>query len=164
MKNQLLMMSTIAVVYATLVAPVQAQDYKNKIFSQRTGPDKCLGILAGTTDHPIMADCKNFTAEYWSVEKFGKGYTKFRNSLTAETQCLGLRTGTNTVKMADCNDNIPHQHWTVVPSNTAGYVRILNQAAGAENCLGIKESPDSSELDVNPCGTFFGQMWKIVQK
>ena len=40
----------------------------------------------------------------------------------------------------------------------------MNQAAGANKCLGIAEAGGAVELDVNPCGAFAGQKWKILAR
>jgi Ricin-type beta-trefoil lectin domain len=153
------------IVQASSVAPV-AQSYRS-FKTDFTGDGKCLDVVNdGTNNQLQMADCGNFSGQFWSTVASGvKGYVRLRNNFTGDGKCLDVvNDGTNNkLQMADCG-NFTGQLWQVAKPKKAAFYRMSNQFTGSNKCLDIVNDGTNNKLQMADCGNFTGQFWRINKK
>jgi hypothetical protein len=132
-----------------------------------TGNDKCLDVVNdGTNDRLQMADCGNFSGQFWSTVATGtKGYVRLRNNFTGNDKCLDVVNdgNNNRLQMADCG-NFSGQFWQLSKPSKTSFYRMRNQFTGAKKCLDIVNDGTNNKLQMADCGNFSGQQWQINKK
>jgi hypothetical protein len=145
------------------VAPTaHAQNYSSQIYSAAAGPGKCLGVKENDLSHPFMAKCAGYPAENWAASPPNEhGFVRFQSKRTGAGACLGVAAAnTSTVKMASC-ESVKNQQWLLTPAGGPGTYTITSQLLGPGVCLGIRSNTDNTELDMNACHHYPGQIWTI---
>ncbi|MEO1211369.1 MAG: RICIN domain-containing protein [Cyanobacteria bacterium J06638_20] len=88
----------------------------NRLRTQFTGSEKCLDIINdGANDQLIMADCADYSGQFWSFQPIGsEGYYRLRTMFTGEDKCLDIiNDGMNDqLIMVDCG-NYSGQLWQI---------------------------------------------------
>ena len=140
----------------------QAQSAPTQIYSAASGPGKCLGIREGDLSHPFMAKCAGYPAENWTASaRNGNGFVKFQSQRTGPGMCLGVAAAnTATVKMASCA-SVKNQQWMLTPTGQPNTFTVTSQLLGPGMCLGIAPNTDDTELNMNTCHGYPGQVWTI---
>ncbi|WP_198954105.1 RICIN domain-containing protein [Moorena bouillonii] len=129
-----------------------------------TGSDKCLDIINDANDNkPIMADCGNYSGQYWQIVATNKsGYYRLKTLFTGSDKCLDIINDSNDNKpiMANCG-NYSGQFWQIEATNKSGYYRLKTMFTGSDKCLDIiNDSQDNKPIMAN-CGNYSGQFWQI---
>jgi len=139
-----------------------AQSYSSQIYSAAAGPGKCLGVKENNLSHPFMAKCAGYAAENWAVSlPNAYGFVRFQSQRTGSGFCLGVAAAdTSTVKIASCA-SVTNQQWMLTPAGQPGTYTITSQLLGPGVCLGILPYSNNTELDMNSCHDYPGQIWTI---
>jgi hypothetical protein len=91
-----------------------AQTSDSQLKTQFTGKNKCLDIINdGENNKPTMADCGNFSGQFWSLEPTQtRGYYRLKTQFTGKNKCLDIINDdeNNKPAMADCG-NFSGQFW-----------------------------------------------------
>jgi len=147
-----------------LAATAQAQTYPSHIYSAAAGTSKCLGVKEGDLSHPFMAKCAGYPAENWAASPPNDhGFVRLQSQRTGAGVCLGVAAAdTSTVKMASCA-SVKNQQWMLTPTGQPDTYTVTSQLLGPGVCLGIRANTDNTELDMNACHNYPGQIWTINQ-
>ena len=141
-----------------------AQTSDSQLKTQFTGENKCLDIINdGENNKPTMADCGNFSGQFWSVERTKtRGYYRLRTQFTGKNKCLDIINDgeNNKPTMADCG-NFSGQFWSVERTKTRGYYRLRTQFTGKNKCLDIINDGENNKPTMADCGNFSGQFWNF---
>ena len=149
----------------------QSSSSSNETFNYRlktmfTGANKCLDIVNdGRNDRVTMADCGNFSGQYWKMATSDRhpGYTRLQTMFIGANKCLDIvNDGRNDrVTMADCGD-FSGQYWKMVTSDRhPGYTRLQTIFTGTNKCLDIVNDGKNDRVTMANCGDFSGQYWKV---
>lgn len=142
----------------------QAQSYPNHVYNATSAPDKCMGVKETDLSHPFMAKCAGYPAENWATSvPNGQGFVRFQSQRTGSGMCLGVAAAnTSTVKMASCA-SVKNQQWKLTPTDQPDTFTITSQLLGPGICLGISPNTGNTEIDMNACHGYPGQIWIIHQ-
>ncbi len=145
-----------------LAPTVQAQTYPSQVYSAAAGTSKCLGVKEGDLSHPLMAKCAGYQAENWAVSPPNEhGFVRVQSQRTGPGVCLGVAAAdTSTVKMASCA-SVKNQQWMLTPTDQPNTYTVTSQLLGPGVCLGLRPNTDNTELDMNACHKYPGQIWTI---
>ena len=146
------------------LAPMaQAQTYPSHIYSAAAGASKCLGVKENDLSHPFMAKCAGYPAENWSAGPANEhGFVRLQSQRTGADACLGVAAAdTSSVKMASCA-SVKNQQWMLTPTSQPGAYTVTSQLLGPGVCLGIVPNTDNTELNMNACHNYPGQIWTIT--
>ena len=160
-----LLIPLVSLAGALALAPtVQAQTYSNHIYNSTSAPDKCMGVKETDLSHPFMAKCAGYPAENWATGPAnGHGFVRLQSQRTGPGVCLGVAAAdTSTVKMASCA-SVKNQQWMLTPTGQPDTYTVTSQLLGPGVCLGIRANTDNTELDMNACHNYPGQIWTINQ-
>ena len=145
-----------------LAATAQAQTYPSHIYNATSAPAKCLGVKENDLSHPFMAKCAGYPAENWASGPANEhGFVRLQSQRTGPGTCLGVAAADNsTVKMASCA-SVKNQQWMLTPTDQPDTYTITSQLLGPGVCLGILPNTDDTELNMNACHHYPGQIWTI---
>ena len=130
--------------------------------TQFTGSNKCLDIVNdGKNNQLTMADCGNFSGQFWSIQAAGQGSYRLQTQFTGNNKCLDIVNDgkNNQLTMADCG-NFSGQFWSI--AGQPGSYRLQTQFTGKNKCLDIVNDGTNNRLIMADCGNFSGQMWTIL--
>jgi len=159
-----LLIPLVSLAGALALAPtVQAQTYSNHIYNSTSAPDKCMGVKETDLSHPFMAKCAGYPAENWSAGPANEhGFVRLQSQRTGPDACLGVAAAdTSSVKMASCA-SVKNQQWMLTPTSQPGAYTVTSQLLGPGVCLGIVPNTDNTELNMNACHNYPGQIWTIT--
>ena len=111
-----------------------------------------------------MAKCAGYAAENWTISTPNDhGFVRLQSQRTGPGVCLGVAAAdTSTVKMASCG-SVKNQQWKLTPAENGepnAYI-VTSQLSGPGVCLGIHPNTDNSELNMNACHNYPGQIWTV---
>ncbi|MEM6425876.1 MAG: RICIN domain-containing protein [Cyanobacteria bacterium P01_D01_bin.128] len=141
-----------------------AQSNSQQLQTRFTGANKCLDIVNdGFNNQLIMADCGNYSGQFWSFDSDGTppGTYRLRTQFTGANKCLDIVNDgfNNQLIMADCG-NYSGQFWSFDSDGTPpGTYRFRTQFTGANKCLDIVNDGFNNQLIMADCGNYSGQFW-----
>jgi hypothetical protein len=143
-----------------------AQTASYRLQTMFTGTGKCLDIVNdGRNDRLNMADCGNFSGQFWQILPSQKpGYYRLQTMFTGTGKCLDIvNDGRNDrLNMADCG-NFSGQFWQILPSQKPGHSRLKTMFTGTGKCLDIVNDGRNNRLNMGDCGDFSGQYWRVTK-
>ena len=149
---------------STALAESTSVPSEGRFQTELTGSNKCLDIVNdGTNNQLTMADCGDFTGQFWHLKPTKDGRFVLQTEFTGQNKCLDIVNdgSNNKLTMADCG-NITGQFWIVTEKQ--GSYRLQTEFTGQNKCLDVVNDGNNDKLIMADCGNFTGQVWKFISK
>ncbi len=109
-------LASISLAPIALSQPANFSGKPNRLQTQFTGNKKCLDIINdGDNNQLTMADCGNYSGQFWSIRPSGNGgFYRLQTQFTGNKKCLDIINDgdNNQLTMADCG-NYSGQFWKI---------------------------------------------------